>query len=152
MRQPKTDIPGLVLNNKGNARIVYLAAEIDSRYGVDNLPDHGRLLTNIVRWTLGDRNVLDVRGPGLLDCHLYAQHEALILHLINLSNEAAWKAPVTELIPVGPIQINVKLPQDVAGRSARSLVSSETISPVVSDGWSGFTIKAIADHEVIVIT
>ena len=32
MRQPKTDIPGLVLRDKGAARIAYFPAEIDSRH------------------------------------------------------------------------------------------------------------------------
>ena len=93
MRQPKTDIPGLVLNTKGKARIAYLPADIDRRYGRDNLTDHAHLLANITRWALGDRLPLEVRGPGLIDCHLYRQDQRLILHLVNLTNEGTWRAP-----------------------------------------------------------
>lgn len=151
MREPKTDIPGLVLNQKGSAKIVYIPSEIDSRYGHDHLPDHANLLANTVRWATGDHNVLDVQGPGLLDCHLYAQRDCLVLHLINLSNEAAWKAPMEELIPVGPIHVSVKLQEGIKGHSARSLVSSAKMSSSVSQGWAKFEIPSIADHEVIVI-
>src|SRR5690242_4850187 len=41
MRQPKTDIPGLVLNTSNRARVAYLAGDIDRRFALDNLPDHG---------------------------------------------------------------------------------------------------------------
>jgi hypothetical protein len=152
MREPKTDIPGLVLNHKGAARIAYLPAEIDSRYGRDNFTDHANLLINIVRWAAKERNVLDVQGPGLIDCHLYAQQDCLVLHLVNLSNEAAWKAPMSELIPVGPVHVRVKLLEGMHGNSARSLVSIGKLSPVAAGGWTKFDITSIADHEVIVIS
>lgn len=151
MRQPKTDIPALVLNAKGSAKIAYLPAEIDSRYGREHLPDHANLLANLVRWAAGDQKVLEVNGPGLLDCHLYTQRDCLILHLINLSNEASWKAPMDELIPVGPVDVSVKLPRGLPGRSAHSLVTSGKLSPSVSNSWLRIQIQTIADHEVIVI-
>lgn len=70
-----------------NARVAYLAVDIDRRYAHTNLPDHGNLLANIVRWAVGDRIGLEVHGPGLIDCHLYRQSGRLILHLVNLTNE-----------------------------------------------------------------
>lgn len=93
MRQPKTDIAGLVLNTPGKARVAYLAADLDRRYGRDNLPDHGNLLANLFRWAAGNRIPLEVRGAGLIDCHLYRQPGRLILHLVNLSNEGTWRLP-----------------------------------------------------------
>jgi hypothetical protein len=44
MRQPRTDIPGLVLNSFGRGRVAFLPADIDRRFAIDNLPDHGDLL------------------------------------------------------------------------------------------------------------
>jgi hypothetical protein len=73
MRTPKTDIPGLVLNTRGTSRIAYLPADIDRRFGRDNLPDHANLLVNIVRWAAGRRVPLEVKGAGLVDCRLYRQ-------------------------------------------------------------------------------
>jgi hypothetical protein len=151
MREPKTNIPGLVLNQKGAARIAYLPAEIDSRYGRDHLPDHAQLLANIVRWAAGEHSLLEVQGPGLLDCHLYRQGDGLIFHVLNLSNEAAWKAPMEELIPVGPVHVGIKLPSGVPGHSVHSLVSSGPLTSTVAQGWVRFDLRAIVDHEVIVI-
>src|SRR5262249_7175348 len=66
MRQPKTHIPAFVLNSK----VAYLPADIDTRYARNNMPDHGNLLANIVRWAAGDRIGFHVQGAGLIDCHL----------------------------------------------------------------------------------
>ncbi len=89
MRQPKTDIPGLVLNAGGGQRIAWLAADLDRRYAHGNLPDHGDLLANLVRWAAGGRIGLEVQGAGLVDCQVYRQPERLILHFVNLTNEGA---------------------------------------------------------------
>jgi hypothetical protein len=147
MRTPKTDIPALVLNG----RTAYLPADIDSRYGRDNLADHAQLLANLVHWAVGDAMPLEVRGPGFIDCHLYRQNARLILHLVNLSNEAAWRAPIEEWIPVGPLHVRVKLQQHVHAASARGLVSNATMPLVVNNGWASFEVKSIRNHEVVVI-
>ena len=72
MREPKTDVPGLILNSTaGGARIAFLPADLDRRFGRDNLPDHGNLLANLVRWSAKDDIPLHVEGAGLIDCHLW---------------------------------------------------------------------------------
>jgi len=132
MREPKTNIPGLVLNTRpSGGRIAYLPADIDRRFARDNLPDHGDLLANIVRWAAKDAFPLTVAGPGFIDCHLYRQTGRAILHLVNLTNAGTWRQPVHELIPVGPLTVRIKLPQDVPGRKVRLLVSGETPSFVL---------------------
>jgi len=147
MRQPKTDIPGLVL--KG--RVAYLAADIDRRFFRDNLPDHGNLLANLVRWAAGGNIPLAVEGPGLIDCHLYRQEARLILHLVNLTSTATWRAPLDELIPVGPLKVKVRLPGDLRPSAVQLLVSTAKPPPTIAAGWAAFQLPAILDHEVVVI-
>ena len=53
---------------------------------------------------------IDVDGPGLIDCHLYEQPGRMILHLVNLTSEATWRAPLDELIKVGPFTVKIALP------------------------------------------
>jgi len=152
MRKPKTDIPGLILvEQPGRGRVAFLPADLDRRFARDNLPDHGDLLTNLVRWAARDHIPLVVEGAGLLDCHLYRQAGRLILHLVNLTNTGAWRPPVHELIPVGPLRIQVKLPDGVAGKKARLLVSGAKAPASVRNGWSRFEVKSVLDHEVILI-
>jgi hypothetical protein len=153
MREPKTSTPGLVLNtSKQGSRIAFLPADLDRRFARDNLPDHGDLLGNLVRWAAKDNAPLLVEGPGLIDCHLYRQERRLILHLVNLTSAGAWRQPVHELIPVGPLLVRIKLPADVRGRGGRLLVAGRKFSSTVVNGWSRFEIASIRDHEVAVLT
>jgi hypothetical protein len=64
---------------------VDMPADIDRRFAKDNLPDHARLLENLVRWAADGAIPLEVAGPGLIDCHLYRQPGRMILHLVNLT-------------------------------------------------------------------
>jgi hypothetical protein len=152
MRQPKTDIPALVLHTAGNSRVAYLQADLDRRYARNNIPDHGNLLANIVRWAAGDRIGFELRGPGLIDCHVYQQPGRMIVHLVNLTNEGTWRGLIDELIPVGPLEVRIKLPEGVRGRSFESLVSG--VKPVAASrqGWTTFEVKSVLDHEVLVIS
>jgi hypothetical protein len=110
MRTPRTDIPGLVVNTFGKGRTIYFAADIDRRFAIDNLPDHGDLLGNAARFAAGDSQPLQVSGPGLLDCELYEQSGRLILHIVNLTSAGTWRAPVEELIAVGPVKARIRMP------------------------------------------
>lgn len=143
MREPITNIPGLVLTQKGKSRVAFLQADLDRRYAKEHLPDHGNLLANLIRWAVGSTPVT-VEGPGLIDVHLYRQSGRLILHLVNLTNAATWRAPIDELIPVGPIKITVG---GQSQKAVKLLVSNITL-PMRQ---STFEVPSILDHEVIVI-
>lgn len=153
MRIPKTDIPGLIINSgPANNRIVFLPADIDRQYGRYNLPDHGNLLSNLVRWTVQDNIPLIVDGKGLLDCYLYQQNESLILHIVNLTSSGTWRQPVDELMTTGPFRVQIKLPDLSGHKSVKLLVADRTIDSSIKDGWISFVIGAITDHEVVLIT
>ncbi|MGH9664891.1 MAG: Tat pathway signal protein, partial [Bryobacteraceae bacterium] len=145
MRQPKTDIPGLVLNK----RVAFLPADIDRRYSRDKLPDYANLLANIVRWAANGDIPLKVEGPGFFDCNLYAQPGRVIAHLVNLT--AAGRMPMDELISVGPLKISLRLPEGVRGKSVKMLVTGGTAAPTVENGWARVELPSVLDHEVLVI-
>jgi Hypothetical glycosyl hydrolase 6 len=150
MRQPKSDIPGLILSERGKSRVAYMPADLDRRYAREHLPDHARLLANVVRWAAGDGIPLSVEGTGLIDCHLYEQPGRLILHMVNLTSEATWRAPVDELIRVGPFKVSVSLPRGVARARARFLVAGGERSVAMAGGTAIINIDSILDHEVVV--
>ncbi len=152
MREPTTDVPGLLVNTTTTgARVAYLPSDLDRRFGRDNLPDHGDLLANLVRWPAKDEVPLIVEGPGLLDCHLYRQAGRLILHLVNLTSAGSWRQPVHELIPVGPLRIRLKLPEGIRSRHVRMLVSGHSVSAHRKAEWCHFVIQTVLDHEVVVL-
>ncbi len=151
MREPRSDIPGLVLSQHGAARVAYLPADIDRRYAGEHLPDHAALLANVVRWAAGPGLPLTVEGPGLIDCHLYEQPGRMILHMVNLTSEATWRAPLEELIPVGPFTVKIRLAPRMTTPAARLLVSGAAARVTVESGYAVIVIETIRDHELIVI-
>jgi hypothetical protein len=151
MRKTNTDWPGLTLRPTAAGRVAFLPADLDRRFARDYLPDHGDLLANLVRWAARDEVPLQVKGPGLIDCHLYSQRARVILHLVNLTSAGTWRQPVHELVPIGPLQVRVKLPTDVPGRRGRLLVAGRAVGLDTSGGWSSFQVERILDHEVIAI-
>lgn len=153
MREPKTDIPGLILNSMPNgSRVTFMPADIDRQFAQYNLPDHSNLLANIIRWTSKDDIPLTVEGAGLVDCSLYQQPGRMILHITNLTSAGTWRQPIHEYISIGPISVKIKLTNDVKGEYLNLLVAGQKISAVAKDGWSHFQINTILDHEVIVLT
>lgn len=153
MRVEKTEIPGLVLRTApAGSRVAYLPADIDRRFAQDNLPDHGNLLANILRWLIADRLPITLIGPGLIDCHLYQQPGRLVLHILNLNNSGSWRAPIDELIPMSPVRIVLPRPHGTAYRTARFLVSGQRRAVRVNGSQIEFETGPILDHEVAVIS
>jgi hypothetical protein len=150
MREPRTTIPGLVLRQSGS-RVAYLAADLDARFARDNLPDHLLLLQNIVRWAVSDNIPLRVTGRGFVDCHLYEQTGRLILHLVNLTSAGTWRAPVDELIPIGPLDVAIRARQGIQPGTAKLLVAGGQSSVTPDGDWIAVHLPSILDHEVIVL-
>ncbi len=152
MREARTGIPGLVLNaTPGRGRVAYLPADIDRCFGRDRIPDHGRLISNLVRWASRRPLPLEVEGPGLLDVHLYRQPGRLVLHVVNLTNPAAFRPYATELYPVGPLRVCVAKPVDLALTRARRLVAGGEAPCAVEGDSVVLTLERILDHEVVVM-
>jgi hypothetical protein len=123
-------------------------ADVGRRYAREHLTDHGDLLANLIRWAAGESIPLAIEGPGFLDCHLYRQGTRLILHVVNLTSAATWRAPMDELIAVGPLKAS--LPGFRANK-ARTLVRAGAVALSQSGGGVTFTLASVLDHEMVVL-
>jgi hypothetical protein len=128
-----------------------MPADVDRRYAHEHLPDHARLIANVVRWVSRDRIPLTVEGTGLIDCHLYEQRGRLVLHVVNLTSEATWRAPLDELIRVGPFRITMPIPSGTTTPRARLLVSGTAPAVTVAAGHASLEVASILDHELVVL-
>ena len=145
MSEPDSGKPIVVLRETPqNGRIVYLAADIDRCFRRDSFPDHGDILINIIRWSDNGNIPVEIEGPGLVDCHIYQQNKATIMHLVNLTGTT--QQPLNEFIPVGPFHIRIK-----GKGSVRSLVSTLEIDSIEAHGWVSFEVPQIELHDVFVI-
>jgi hypothetical protein len=153
LREARTDIPGLVLSARaGGGRVAYVPADLDRCYGRDHIPDHARLLANLVRWVARRPMPFALEGVGLFDCHLYRQPGRVILHVVNLTNPAAWRPWATELVPAGPLRVRIAPPAGLAPKRARRLVAGGDVPFAVRDGWVEVSLDRVLDHEVLVLT
>jgi hypothetical protein len=152
MREPRTSVPMVVVSTTpAGARIVYCAADLDRCFFRYNLPDHGNLLENIVRWATKGKSPLSVEGRGFIDCNLYTQPGRVIVHIINLTNASTWRSPVHEFIPIGPLRVSVQLPDDVSGKSVRATVSGRNLKSIKKRRMITVTIPSVECHELLVI-
>jgi len=71
--------------------------------------------------------------------------------MVNLTNAGTWRAPVYELIPVGPLQVRVKLPDGVRSASVVSLVTGRKPASKTENGRVSFEVRSFLDHEVTLI-
>jgi hypothetical protein len=150
MRNPVSSIPALVLNaTNTRGRIAYLSADLDRTFGRSRLPDHARLLANLVRWSANDAIPVEVEGAGFLDCRLYQQQGRKVLHIVNLTGFETGQAPAYEYFPAGPI--SVRIASEEPTLQVKMLVSGEVQDLVPSNGSVLVSIDQIADHEVLVI-
>jgi hypothetical protein len=161
MLSPVTSQPVVIARqHPSGGRVVYFAGDIDRCYGLRRLPDHGRLLANALQWAAGRPAPLQVTGPGTLDCRLYRQGNRLIVHLVNLSG-CQGPGPLEEHLPVGPLQVTLRLDPGMAPRRAACRVAGGELplerveggsaSPSAEPPVARFTIPRLEDHELIVV-
>jgi type 1 glutamine amidotransferase len=151
VRDPKTDIPGVLLRSAGAGRVVYFPWDIDRTFWEVMSPDHGILLANAVRWAANEEQPLHVEGPGVLDVALWKQQSSITAHLVNLSNPMMMKGPFREILPIGPQKVRVQLPQGVKARGVRFLVSEAKAQWRQNGAWVEITTPPIGLHEVVAI-
>jgi hypothetical protein len=145
------DTRELYLREMGTSRIAYVPWDIERTFWEIMNADHGRLLANIIRWTLNEEPVVQVTGRGVLDVTVWRQKQSLTVHLVNLTNPMMMKGPFRELIPVDRQEVRIRLPQDVKVKEVRLLVTDKTPRSKTAEGVVTLTVPSILDHEVIAL-
>ena len=143
-------------SSRGNApssrgRVVYFPWDIDRTFWEVLSLDHGKLLRNAVHWATNEEPPVTVTGPGVLDVTIWRQKNSLTIHLVNLTNPMMMKGPIRELIPVGPQQVRLRLPDGTKPRRVHLLVAEKTPKADRSGQYLILTVPSILDHEVVAI-
>jgi hypothetical protein len=151
VRDPKTDIPGVMLRSVGSGRVAYFPWDIDRTFWDVMSPDHGVVLGNAVRWAANEDQPLSVQGPGLIDVALWKQQSSITAHLVNFSNPMMMKGPFREILPIGPQRVRVRLPDGAKAQDVKFLVSAAKAQWRQSGAWIETTTPPIGLHEVVAI-
>ncbi len=150
-RQPRTDIPEIYLGEVGDSRVVYFPWDIDRTYWEVLNVDHGILLANAVTWATNEEPPVTVEGAGVLDVTVWQQADSMTVHLVNLTNPMMMRGPFRELIPAGPFQVGVHLPEGQSPRAIHLLHSKESPPYELAEGRLTLTVDSILDHEIVAI-
>jgi hypothetical protein len=152
-RQPKTDIAGVYLRQPDSAggRVAYFPWDIDRTFWEVLCVDHFKLLRNAVQWATNEAPAVNVIGPGLLDITAWRNEDAIVIHLVNLTNPMAMKGPYREFIPVGEQTVKVRLPDGAHARKVHLLVADHTPRVQRHGPELAITVPSVLDHQVVAI-
>ena len=133
------------------SRVVYFPWDIDRTFWEVSCVDHLKLLRNAVEWATNEEPMVEVTGPGFVEVTAWRNQDAIVIHLVNLTNPMAMKGPYRDFIPVGEQKVRVRLPDGLRVRKAHLLVSGKT-PPIGQRGLEvTVTIPALHDHEVVAL-
>jgi hypothetical protein len=113
--------------------------------------DHLKLLRNAVEWATNEEPMVEVTGPGFVEVTAWRNPDAIVIHLVNLTNPMAMKGPFRDFIPVGEQKVRVRLPAGVRARNAHLLVAGN--NPRVQRHGAELTVSvpSLLDHEVVAL-
>jgi hypothetical protein len=157
-RQAKTDIAEVYLREVPGAqtggfpgRVVYFPWDIDRTFWEVLCVDHFKLLRNAVQWATNEEPPVQVTGSGVLDVTAWRNQDALVVHLVNLTNPMTMKGPYRELIPAGAQQVRLRLPDGARARRVQLLVANKKPRVERRGSLLSVTVPSILDHEVVAV-
>jgi hypothetical protein len=151
MREAPTNIPSVVLQERGRARLAYLSGDMDASYWrLDNW-DLGRQLLNTIQWVLGDCNPVKVEGEGLIEVFAWETEPGFALHMVNYNGPNAYRGKMRKPITLGPQSVRIELPRDVAIKRA-SRLRAETLLNFQQHGRIiEFIVPSVGSYEVVAL-
>ncbi len=152
-RIPNTEEPTAVFRELPSSRVVYFPGDIDRTAWRSGNPDLSQLISNSVRWLLGDRPpVASIEGDGLVELFVWETEPGLALHILNYTNPNATRPFVRKFYPIGPLHVTFQLPAGKSITSARALRSGTTLPLRQSAGAVQFDVPVVRDYELIALT
>lgn len=130
----------------GAGRVVYLAGLFSQFYAVYKMEDYAKLLATAVKWAHGSPLQMRVSAPPTVETELWTQPDEnrLVLHIVN--NTADMQRPMTAIVPVHDIQVELDY-DAVAAKSARGTdVALEKTATGVK-----LTVSQVDIYDIIVI-
>ena len=145
-----TDTREVYLREFGKGRVAYIPWDIDRTFWQILSSDHGRLLGNIVRWTLNEAPLVTVKGPGVIDVTVWQQAHSMTVHLVNLTNPMMMKGPFRELLPVDA-EVTINIPANKKAAGIHLLMSGKKLAAEWRNGSLHANVPRILDHEIIAV-
>ena len=153
MRQPHSDLPMITLRDHASGgKLIWLAADLDRCFARDRHPEHALIIANAARWAVGRQAAVTLEGTyGVISPSLYEQDGRYILHLNNRLITASVPGRQSELIPIGPVTVRLRLGLGETADVVQLRVAGEQVTATSKGQELVFTVPQVLDHEVAVI-
>ncbi|AQS60847.1 hypothetical protein AGRHK599_LOCUS2298 [Rhizobium rhizogenes] len=130
-------------------RTVYIPWNIGEIFWEVLAADHGRLVSNAVRWALGKAQRVEVEGPGVVDIAVRESEDGLAISLLNLTNPMMMKGPVRDNIPLSKQKVAVEIPNGKTLHRAWLVVADRAAELSIENGRAIITVPEIERLEVL---
>nr|WP_295982738.1 alpha-amylase family protein [uncultured Agrobacterium sp.] len=130
-------------------RTVYIPWNIGEIFWEVLAADHGRLVSNAVRWALGKTQRVEVEGPGVVDIAVRESEDGLAISLLNLTNPMMMKGPVRDNIPLSKQKVAVEIPNGKMLHRAWLVVADRAAELSIENGRAIITVPEIERLEVL---
>jgi len=147
----ESSIPMALCSQAGEGRVAYLPMNIDAVFEELEHADHMRILAGMVQWALGVRQPMEVAGPGLVDIAWWRQDKSLAAHLVNLNNPMTMSGSYREILPAGPYEVSLQLPQGAKVRSVRLLDAGTAAMSRMDGERLVVTVPSVQLREIVAI-
>lgn len=142
-----TDIKSAVVRDNGASKLVYFAEDIEATYWRTGGDDLGDLVTNALRWMIGNNMPLRVEGTGLVETYGWETEVGYAVHLINYTNPNFRTTGSRHMYPVGDQRVRLILPDLKPIRKATLLHSGRPLNFQQTGNVVEFTIPDLVDYE-----
>ncbi len=147
-RDPVTNLPSVVLQEKGKSRLAYLAGDMDASYWRMDHWDLGRQLLNTIHWLLNDRNPVVVQGEGLMEVVAWETEPGFAVHMVNYNGPNAYRGNMRRPVTLGPQKVRMELPRDIRIKKATLLRGEKPLAFRQNGRIVEFTVPSVGIYEV----
>jgi hypothetical protein len=148
---PNTNVPAVVLREKGQSRLAYIAGDVERSLWVSGDIDLSRLLRNTINWITHDEQPVTIEGSGLIEVFAYETEPGFALHVLNYTNPNAHRGLMREFNPIGEQKVSFAVPEGTAAKRVELLRSGWNLHFEQVKGRVEFTIPEIKAYEVAAI-
>jgi hypothetical protein len=149
MREPPTHLPTVVLQQKGQSRLAYLAGDMDASFWRLDNHDLGRQLLNTIQWVIGDTNPVSVEGEGLIEVIAWETEPGFAIHMVNYNGPNAFRGKMRKPITLGPQSVRLTLPRDVKIKTATLLRAGKPVHFQQQGRTVHLTVPSVGSYEVV---
>ncbi len=141
-----TNDPGLVMKNIGKGKVAWLPWDIGGLYYRHSSEAHSRLLSDLIDAMLSDGRQLKTNAHPLVEITFMRQKDRHLVQFINLSGHS----DIAYFNPVRMTDIEVNVKGDF--HSANAVRSGQNVNVANNNGYSQFTLPALDEYELVVLS